>query len=139
AAPRLEGRVGRGSSSEVACRISLSAPTWVYRSRHGGCCGDPKSDPASGSELSPAAFSARHLSTPMDLHRRDDQALVGEDGMDHDNDDDPTIGEMRRRRALAEPCVSDELVDDEPTVLGPVSPEDDIIHRALASGKTQKE
>src|SRR6059058_5215943 len=59
--------------------------------------------------------------------------------MDHDNDDDPTIGEMRRRRPLAEPCVSDELVDDEPTVLGPVSPENDIIARARASGKTQKE
>jgi hypothetical protein len=59
--------------------------------------------------------------------------------MDHDNDDDRTSGEMRRRGALAEPCVSDELVDDEPTVLGPVSPEDDIIARARASGKTQKE
>jgi hypothetical protein len=59
--------------------------------------------------------------------------------MDHDNDDDPTIGEMRRRRPLAEPCVSDELVDDEPTVLGPVSPEDDIIARARAEDKTQKE
>jgi hypothetical protein len=59
--------------------------------------------------------------------------------MDRDNDDDPTIGEMRRRRPLAEPCVSDELVDDEPNVLGPVSPENDIIARARASGKTQKE
>ena len=59
--------------------------------------------------------------------------------MDRGNDDDPTIGEMRRRRALDGPSESDELVDYEPIVLGPVSPEDDIIARALASGKTQKE
>src|SRR5215216_4499570 len=59
--------------------------------------------------------------------------------MDRGNDDDPTIDEMRRRRALDGPSESDELVDNEPIVLGPVSPEDEIIARALAEGKTQKE
>jgi hypothetical protein len=42
--------------------------------------------------------------------------------MDRANEDDPTIGEMRRRRALAEPCVSDGVADEEPTgISNPVS------------------
>ena len=59
--------------------------------------------------------------------------------MERANEDDPTIGEMEATARLAEPYLSDELVDNEPVVLGPVSPEDDIIARARGDGKTHKE